>query len=271
MRRKASWGRCRSLEASFELIVPLVVAAMIDRGIGQGNKGYAGRMTLLLIALGLVGLVCSVSGPVLRRQGFGGLRHPAAACADGAFAEVYLCCNLDKVGSSTLTTRMTSDMNQVQNGHEPGPAAVAALALCGVRGHDHGVHRGCKGGHGLRGGHSRCCLVVVFGIMLLTIPLYKKVQAQSGRSDSACTRENLTGVRVLRAFWQGGGRKARNSGDRNRDLTTDAEVCGPDFCPDESPDLRHHQSGAIIGADLSPAAQQVDAGALTQGQRGGPV
>ena len=100
------------LEASFELIVPLVVAAMIDRGIGQGNKGYAGRMTLLLIALGLVGLVCSVTAQYFAAKASVGfvtrLRHALME-----HLQKFTYAQLDKVGSSTLITRMTSDMNQV--------------------------------------------------------------------------------------------------------------------------------------------------------------
>ena len=185
------------LEASFELIVPLVVAAIIDRGIAQGDKGYIVRMCLVLVALGLIGLVCSVTAQYFAAKasvGFAqGLRHALYAHIQG-----FSYHTLDSVGISTLITRMTSDMNQVQTGlnltlrlllRSPfvvfgamimaftidAQAAlwfVAAIPLLSV---------------------------VVFGIMLLSIPLYKKVQGQLDRVLGN-TRETLTGVRVLRAF-----------------------------------------------------------------------
>jgi len=185
------------LEASFELIVPLVVASMIDVGIGTGNKGYILKMCLIMAVLGLVGLVCSVTAQFFAAKaavGFAtGLRH-------GLFEHIEKLSfsQMDQEGTSTLITRMTSDINQVQSGVNlvlrlflRSPFIVfgamimaftvdvkAALVFVVV---------------------IPVLSVIVFGIMLISIPLFKKVQ---GALDQVLgvTRENLTGVRVIRAF-----------------------------------------------------------------------
>ena len=103
------------LEATFELIVPLVVAAIIDRGIGTADKGYILRMCLVLVALGLIGLLCSVTAQYFAARAAVGfttkLRHALYSHIQG-----FSYRTLDRVGISTLITRMTSDMNQVQTG-----------------------------------------------------------------------------------------------------------------------------------------------------------
>lgn len=185
------------LEAGFELIVPLVVAAIIDHGIGAGDRGYILRMCLVLAALGLVGLLCSVTAQYFAAKASVGfvakLRH-----ALYAHIQCFSYQTLDRVGVSTLITRMTSDMNQVQTGlnltlrlllRSPFVVFGAMIMAFTI--------------------DSRAALwfaaaipalsVVVFGIMLISIPLYKKVQELLDRVLGA-TRENLTGVRVLRAF-----------------------------------------------------------------------
>ena len=185
------------LEAGFELIVPLVVAAIIDHGIGAGDRGYILRMCLVLAALGLVGLLCSVTAQYFAAKASVGfvakLRH-----ALYAHIQRFSYQTLDRVGVSTLITRMTSDMNQVQTGlnltlrlllRSPFVVFGAMIMAFTI--------------------DSRAALwfaaaipalsVVVFGIMLISIPLYKKVQELLDRVLGA-TRENLTGVRVLRAF-----------------------------------------------------------------------
>ncbi len=185
------------LEAGFELIVPLVVAAIIDHGIGAGDRGYILRMCLVLVALGLVGLLCSVTAQYFAAKASVGfvakLRH-----ALYAHIQRFSYQTLDRVGVSTLITRMTSDMNQVQTGlnltlrlllRSPFVVFGAMIMAFTI--------------------DSRAALwfaaaipalsVVVFGIMLISIPLYKKVQELLDRVLGA-TRENLTGVRALRAF-----------------------------------------------------------------------
>lgn len=188
------------LEAFFELIVPLVVAAIIDRGIatpGNSNQGYIVRMCLVLVALGLVGLACSVTAQYFAARASVGftkkLRHALFAHIQGFSYQT-----LDTVGTSTIITRMTSDMNQVQTGlnlalrlllRSPFVVFGAMIMAFTV--------------------DSRAALwfaaaipalsVVVFGIMLISMPLYKKVQQLLDRVLGT-TRENLTGVRVIRAF-----------------------------------------------------------------------
>ena len=248
------------LEASFELIVPLVVAAMIDRGIGQGNKGYAGRMTLLLIALGLVGLVCSVTAQYFAAKASVGfvtrLRHALME-----HLQKFTYAQLDKVGSSTLITRMTSDMNQVQTGMN---LALRLLLRSPV------VVFGAMIMAFFVDAKAAMVFVVaipllsvvVFGIMLLTIPLYKKVQARLD-GVTGVTRENLSGVRVLRAFGKEEAEKAEFR-EKNQGLTTLQKKVGR-VSSLMNPLTYAMINGAIV-ALIYQGALRVDAGALTQGQ-----
>ena len=185
------------LEATFELIVPLVVAAIIDTGIGSGDQGYILRMCLVLVALGLVGLLCSVTAQYFAAKASVGfvtrLRHALYRHLQGFSYQT-----LDQVGISTLITRMTSDMNQVQTGLNLALRLLlrSPFVVCGAMIIAFTID-------------SRAALwfaaaipalsLVVFGIMLITMPLYKKVQGLLDKVLGA-TRENLTGVRVLRAF-----------------------------------------------------------------------
>ena len=248
------------LEASFELIVPLVVAAMIDRGIGQGNKGYAGRMTLLLIALGLVGLVCSVTAQYFAAKASVGfvtrLRHALME-----HLQKFTYAQLDKVGSSTLITRMTSDMNQVQTGmnlalrlllRSPFVVFGAMIMAFFVDAKAAMVFVVA----------IPLLSVVVFGIMLLTIPLYKKVQARHD-GVTGVTRENLSGVRVLRAFGKEEAEKAEFR-EKNQGLTTLQKKVGR-VSSLMTPLTYAMINGAIV-ALIYQGALRVDAGALTQGQ-----
>ena len=185
------------LEASFELIVPLVVASMIDVGIANGDRGYVGKMCLIMAALGFTGLVSAVTAQYFAAKAAVGfatkLRH-----ALFAHIESLSFTNMDKQGTSTLITRMTSDINQVQSGVNlvlrlflRSPFIVfgamvmaftvdvkAALIFVVV---------------------IPLLSVVVFGVMLASIPLFDKVQKNLDQVLGT-TRENLTGVRVIRAF-----------------------------------------------------------------------
>ena len=187
------------LEALFELFVPLVMAKIIDIGIAQGDRPYIVRMCLLMAALGLIGLVCSITAQYFSAKaavGFAArLRHELFAHIQSlSFSEI------DVHGTSTLITRMTSDINQVQSGTNlflrlfmRSPFIVfgamimaftidvkAALIFVVV---------------------IPILCVIVFGIMLASIPLYKKVQERLD-NVTGMTRENLQGVRVIRAFRQ---------------------------------------------------------------------
>lgn len=185
------------LEATFELFVPLVMASIIDKGISNSDKPFIVKMCMVLIALGIIGLVCSITAQYFAAKaavGFAAkLRHALFRHIQGlSFSEI------DTLGTSTLITRMTSDVNQVQNGvnlvlrlllRSPFVVAGAMIMAFTI--------------------DIKAALVfvvvipllcaVVFAIMFLSIPLYKKVQLRLDRVLKL-TRENLTGVRVIRAF-----------------------------------------------------------------------
>ena len=185
------------LEATFELFVPLVVAQIVDQGIRNGDTGYVIKMCLVMVALGVIGLcmaVCAQYFSAVAAVGFSTrLRH---VLMDHILHLSYN--QIDQLGTSTMVTRMTSDINQVQSGVNltlrlllRSPFVVfgamfmaftidfrAALVFAGVI--------------------PVLCLIV-FGIMLITMPMYKRVQGALDGVTSA-TRQNLTGVRVLRAF-----------------------------------------------------------------------
>ena len=247
------------LEAFFELIVPLVVAAIIDTGIGQGDLGYIVRMCLVLVALGLIGLLCSVTAQYFAAKASVGftkkLRHALFAHIQGFSYQT-----LDTVGTSTIITRMTSDMNQVQTGlnlalrlllRSPFVVFGAMLMAFTV--------------------DSRAALwfaaaipvlsVVVFGIMLVSMPLYKKVQ-QLLDKVLGITRENLTGVRVIRAF----GKEAQETVDftrKNEEFTAAQKHVGRISA------LMNPVTYVIINlailALIHTGALRVEAGVITQG------
>ena len=185
------------LEASFELLVPLVVAKIIDVGIANDDTGYIIRMCLLMVVLGVVGLISAVTAQYFSaKAAVGFASHLRSALMAKMLGLSYT--QIDQIGTSTMVTRMTSDVNQVQNGVNltlrlllRSPFVVfgamvmaftidaeAALVFAAV---------------------IPVLCVVVFGIMLITMPMYKRVQSRLDGVTSA-TRQNLTGVRVLRAF-----------------------------------------------------------------------
>ena len=185
------------LEATFELLIPLVVASLVDKGIGNGDNGYIFKMCLVMITLGIVGLAMAVSAQYFSAVAAVGfsvrLRH---AVLEHILTLSYS--QIDTLGTSTMVTRMTSDINQVQAGVNltlrlllRSPFVVfgamvmaftidfqAALVFAGV---------------------IPVLCVIVFGIMLITMPMHKRVQGALDGVTSA-TRQNLAGVRVLRAF-----------------------------------------------------------------------
>lgn len=185
------------LEASFELLVPLVMAAVIDTGIKNGDRPYIIRMCLLMVALGVIGLCCTLVAQYFAAKAAVGF---SSRLRQALFARIQKLSysQLDRAGTSTLITRMTSDINQVQNGVNltlrlllRSPFVVfgamlmaftidwkAALVFAVV---------------------IPLLFLVVFWIMLWTMPRYKRVQAGLDRVLGVA-RENLTGVRVIRAF-----------------------------------------------------------------------
>ncbi len=185
------------LEATFELFIPLVVAAIVDTGIGGGDKSYIVKMVLVMIALGLIGLASAVTAQYFAAKAAVGF---SARLRHAVLKHILTLSHsqMDTLGTSTMITRMTSDINQVQNGVNltlrlllRSPFVVfgamvmaftidvqAALVFAGV---------------------IPVLCVIVFGIMLITMPMYKKVQSALDGVTSS-TRQNLSGVRVLRAF-----------------------------------------------------------------------
>lgn len=185
------------LEASFELLVPLVMASIIDNGIKYSDTGYIVKAGLILVGLSLIGLVCSITAQYFSAKAATGF---SANVKHALFAHIQRLSftESDTIGPSTMITRLTSDINQIQNGVNltlrlflRSPFIVfgamvmaftinlkAALIFVVV---------------------IPLLSVVVFGIMLISIPLYKKVQMRLDRV-LGITRENLTGIRVIRAF-----------------------------------------------------------------------
>ena len=185
------------LEAGFELLIPLIVAKIVDQGISGGSGGYIIKLCLCMIFLGAIGLVCSVTAQFFAAKaavGFSSkLRH---ALMEHILQLGYS--EIDRLGTSSMITRMTSDMNQVQSGvnlalrlllRSPFVVFGAMVMAFTIDFHAALVFLAVI---------PVLCLVV-FGIMLITMPMYKRVQ---GKLDcvTGATRENLAGVRVLRAF-----------------------------------------------------------------------
>ena len=185
------------LEATFELFIPLVVASIVDDGILRGDDGYILKMCGVMIALGIIGLICAVTAQYFAARaavGFSGrLRHAVLSHILGlSYSQV------DRLGTSTMITRMTADIEQVQNGVNltlrlllRSPFVVfgamimaftidiqSALVFVAV---------------------IPVLCVIVFGIMLITMPMHKRVRAALDKVTAA-TRQDLAGVRVLRAF-----------------------------------------------------------------------
>lgn len=248
------------LEATFELFVPLVVAYLIDHGIGEGDSGAIWRAFLLLSLLGCIGLICSVTAQYFAAKASVGC---AGAVRHALFAHVQTLSfsNLDTIGASTLITRMTSDVNQVQSGlnltlrlllRSPFVVFGAMIMAFTI--------------------DVRSALIfavtipilslVVFGIMLITMPLYKKVQGQLDGVLSS-TRESLSGARVIRAFRMEEAAAAEFN-TRNETLTTTQKFVGKISA------LMNPITYVIINAAiillLYTGAVQVDTGVLTQGQ-----
>lgn len=185
------------LEACFELLVPVVMARIIDVGIKNGDTSYILSMCGLMIALGALGLACSLTAQYFAARAAVGF---ATALREDMFAHINALSytELDKAGTSTLVTRITNDINQVQTGVNlvlrlflRSPFIVVGAVFMAFT---------------IDSGLAWIFVViipvlsaVIYGIMLVSIPLYKKVQKKLDRV-LLLTRENLSGVRVIRAF-----------------------------------------------------------------------
>lgn len=248
------------LEAFFELLVPLVMANIIDYGIVNRDMGYIGRMGFWLLALGTVGLISSITAQFFAARaavGFStGLRQALFDHIQGLNFT-----NIDKAGPSTLITRMTSDINQVQHGVNMvlrlflrSPVIVFGAMIMAFTIDIKSALVFVVA--------IPLLAVVVFGIMLYTIPLYRKVQ--NGLDQVlGITRENLTGVRVIRAFHQEE-QEERHFREHNGQLAGMQMFVGK-ISACMNPVTYVIVNGAII-ALIYTGAVQVNVGNLTQGE-----
>lgn len=187
------------LEAAFELLVPLVMANIIDRGIADSDMGYIGKMGLCLVVLAIVGLVSAITAQFFAAKAAVGFSTKLRQALFDHIQNMSFT-NIDKAGTSTMITRMTSDINQVQSGVNMvlrlflrSPIIVFGAMIMAFT---IDVKSALVFVVAIP-----LLAVVVFGIMLWTMPLYKKVQASLDKV-LGITRENLTGARVIRAFHQ---------------------------------------------------------------------
>lgn len=248
------------LEASFELLIPLIVARIIDGGILAGDKGYIVRMVLVMALLGFVGLVSAVTAQYFAAKAAIGfstrIRHALMAHIQSlSYAEI------DTIGASTLITRMTSDVNQVQSGVNMclrlllrSPFVVfGAMVMAFTIDFDSALI--------FAGAIALLCLIV-FSIMLITIPMYRRTQGQLD-SVTAATRENLSGVRVLRAFCK---EEAETEKFRKRNhALTRMQLAVGRVSASMNP-LTYVVINAAVILLIHTGALQVNSGALTQGE-----
>lgn len=248
------------LEASFELLIPLVVVQIIDVGIAKGDKSYIVKMCLIMVALGVIGLVCSLTAQFFSAKAAVGF---SARVKQALFYHIQglSYSEIDTIGTSTMITRMTSDINQLQSGvnltlrlflRSPFIVFGAMIMAFTI--------------------NVRAAIVfvvvipllsvVVYGIMLLTIPMYRKVQNALDQVLSR-TRENLTGVRVIRAF-------SKEEEEISRFGKANDELVGIQTAVGSISALMNPLTFAIINIGIIwlvyRGAVQVDQGVITQGE-----
>jgi len=248
------------LEASFELLVPLVMAAVIDTGIVNQDKPYIVRMCMVLITLGIIGLVCSITAQYFAAKAATGfsteLRH-----ALFQHIQSFTFTEMDMLGTSTLITRMTSDVNQVQSGVNlvlrlflRSPFIVFGAMIMAFTVDFEGALVFVV--------TIPLLSVVVFGVMLITMPLYRKVQANLDKV-LLVTRENLTGARVIRAFNKEDSEKRRF--EESNQILTDAQKFVGRISGLMNPLTYIIVNGATIVL-IYVGAARVDIGVLSQGE-----
>ena len=248
------------LEAFFELLVPLVMANIIDYGISNRNMGYIGKMGLLLLLLGVVGLASSITAQFFAAKAAVGFSTQLRQALFDHIEDLSFT-DIDQAGTSTMITRMTSDVNQVQSGINMtlrlflrSPIIVFGAMIMAFT------------------IDVKCALifvvaipllsVVVFGIILSTIPMYKKVQSKLDQV-LGITRENLTGVRVIRAFHQEA--KEADRFRENNEALSVMQIFVGKISACMNPVTYIIVNGAII-ALIYTGAVQVNIGNLSQGE-----
>lgn len=247
------------LEACFELFVPLVIASIIDKGIPSGDMSYILKMGVCLLALGIVGLVSSITAQFFAARAAVGF---ATKLRQALFEHIQNLnfTNIDKAGTTTLITRMTADVNQCQNGVNMvlrlflrSPIIVFGAMIMAFTIDVKSALIFVVA--------IPVLAIVVFGIMVITMPLYRKVQSGLD-SVLGITRENLTGVRVIRAFHQ----EAREEEHfkKQNSLLTDAQMHVGKISACMNP-ITYVVVNAAIIALIYTGAVQVNIGNLTQG------
>lgn len=210
------------LEVVFDLMVPVVVAKMIDTGVAQQDYTFIFRCAAILLAMALLGLLCSVTAQFFAARASAGF---GASLRQTMFDHIqkFSFSMLDRAGSDTLITRINDDVNQVQNGVNMCLRLIlrSPFIVFGATAVAFTVNVKCAVIFAVT---VPVLFAVIFGIMLTSIPLFKKVQEKLDRITEL-TRENITGVRVIRAF----GREKYAAGefeDSNRELTRLNEFVG---------------------------------------------
>ena len=250
----------KMLEASFELLVPLVVASMVDVGIRNRDGGYIMKMGGLLLLLALVGLACSLTAQYFAAKAATGA---GTALRNDLYKHIGTLsyAEIDSVGTATLITRMTSDINQVQNGinmtlrlllRSPFVVFGAMIMAFTVD---------------LRSAMVfvvtiPVLCVVVFGIMLVSMPLYRSVQRQLDKV-LLTTRENLMGVRVIRAFNRQESEVGKFEGENDR--LVQMQVFVGKISALLNP-VTYVIINVAIVAVIWVGGEQVDSGTITQGK-----
>ena len=249
----------KMLEATFELLIPLVVAAIVDTGIADADQPYITKMCIVMVVLGIIGLICAIIAQYFSAKAAVGvaarLRHIVMKRVLGlSYTQI------DHVGYSTIITRMTSDINQVQTGVNlalrlllRSPFVVfGAMVMAFTIDFDAAL---------VFAGVIPVLCFVVFGIMLITMPMYRRVQDGLDGVTSA-TRQNLSGVRVLRAFCKEED-EVRSYGLCTQELTRRQQVAG------RISGLMNPVTFVIVNLAvvvlIKVGAMKVDGGILTQG------
>lgn len=247
------------LEATLELFVPLIVASLIDVGIANRDLNYVIKMFIFLVVLGIVGLAFSLTAQFFAAKAAVGFVKKIKHALFKHMEELSYT-EIDKLGTSAMVNRMTSDMNQVQSGmnmslrlllRSPFVVAGAFIMAWVIDGQAAKIF----------GITILALTVIVYGIMLITIPLYRKVQ-QKLDGVLAATRENLVGVRVIRAFGLEEEEK-KDFADKHRELTAGQKFVGSISA------LTNPLTYVVVNIGIAvliwQGAIQVEHGILTQG------
>ena len=249
----------KMLEASFELMVPLVMASIIDRGIAHNDTAQIIKMGLVLVLLAAVGLISAVTAQYFSAKAAVGF---ATKLRSALFAHIQglSYTELDTIGTSTLITRMTSDVNQLQNGVNltlrlllRSPFIVFGAMVMAFTVDVKAAFIFVVA--------IPLLSIVVFGIMIASIPLYKKVQAALDKILGR-TRENLAGARVIRAFCNEG---AETAGfERENELLLNTQVFVGKISAAMNP-VTYIIINIALVVLLWTGAVRVDSGVITQG------